>query len=295
MTQPVRIGVLANPDSWYLNDLQRAAQSKAEIEAIEFSSLHSRIGANLNEASNLEHLDAVIVRTMPPGSLEQVIFRMDLLGQLQKRGKVIVNSPKALEWSIDKYLSLSKLAMGGIRVPQTVVCQTWQDAMQAYKAIGPSVVVKPLFGGEGRGVMRVDSPELAERTCKTLHQLGAVLYMQEFIDHPGFDLRVLMIGDEAWGMRRSANGDWRTNVSLGASATLQEIPKSVLQQAEIVRDILQLDLAGIDFLPDKAGNWYVIEANAVPGWKALSRVCGVDIAAKVVDYVIAKVLFARQV
>ncbi|MBA2114004.1 ATP-grasp domain-containing protein [Bremerella alba] len=292
-----RIGVLANADSWYFQDLQRAARGKALLERLEFSSLQSRIGAGESISAETilsENFDAVIVRTMPLGSLEQVVFRMDALAGLERQGVLIINPPKSMELAIDKYLSLSKLSAAGYRVPQTHVCQTWQDAMAAFEEIGPSVVVKPIFGGEGRGIMRVEDADLAHRVFKTLQQMGQIIYLQKFVPHPGYDLRVLVLGERMWGMRRTSADSWRTNLSRGASATLAPIPDDVAQVARQAMQTLELSIAGLDFLPDGEGGWYLLEANAVPGWKGLSAACDVDVAAELMDYVVARINDQRK-
>src|SRR5947208_1224253 len=75
------------------------------------------------DAPTLDDFDAVVVRTMPPGSLEQVVFRMDRLHALAARGFPVLNPPRALEVCVDKYLALVRLAAAGLRVPETIVCQ----------------------------------------------------------------------------------------------------------------------------------------------------------------------------
>ncbi|GAA4438067.1 RimK family alpha-L-glutamate ligase [Bremerella cremea] len=287
-----RIGVLANEDSWYFRDLQRAAAGLAEVERLDFGALRSQIGGSECIDAGVKisgQFDAVIVRTMPPGSLEQVVFRMDALAALQRQGVLVVNPPRSMEMAIDKYLTLSILAEAGFRVPETHVCQTWQEAMQSYEMLGPSVVVKPIFGGEGRGIMRVESADLAHRVFKTLQQLGQVIYLQKFISHPGYDLRVLVLENQMWGMRRSSQDDWRTNLSHGATATPEPIPPEIADQARRAVEALGLVIAGLDFLPDGEGGWYLLEANAVPGWKGLSAACDVDIAAELIRFVVGRI------
>ena len=112
---------------------------------------------------------------MPPGSLEQVVFRMDLLHRLQARGAVVLNPPAAVETCVDKYLASARLAAAGLLVPPTAVCQHADAALEAFAALGGNVVVKPLFGSEGRGMVRVSDPETAWRVFRTLERTGAVL------------------------------------------------------------------------------------------------------------------------
>src|SRR5262249_9785567 len=141
------------------------------------------------QGSELGGFDGIVVRTMPPGSLEQVVFRMDALHQVEARGIPVLNPARALEICVDKYLASARLAAAGLPVPPTVVCQDAAAALQAFDVLGRDVVVKPLFGSEGRGMIRVSDPDLAWRTFHALERLQSVLYLQKFIKHPGWDVR----------------------------------------------------------------------------------------------------------
>src|SRR5688572_11315687 len=143
--------------------------------------------------------------------------------------------------------------------------------MAAYVRLGGHVVVKPLFGGEGRGITKLDDAALAERAFKMLTQLGAVLYLQEFIEHEGFDLRLLVIGDRVLGMRRRNPFDWRTNVSRGAASEPLELTDELADIARRAAAAIGAPLAGVDLLPARNGTLYAIEVNGVPGWRALAR------------------------
>ena len=285
----MHLAVLASTDSWYYRDLCRAATGKHRLTPVSFAQL----GAGLSEDGScvVSHdfdfasCDAVLVRTMPPGSLEQVVFRMDALGQLEAQGKLVVNPPRSLEVAIDKYLALARLRSAGIAVPRTIVCQTWEQAMDAYVSLGGDVVVKPLFGSEGRGLMRVNDEAMAWRTFKNLQQLQAVIYLQEFIDHTGHDIRALVIGEDVYGVKRVNDHDWRTNVSQGARTEVLSLTDEVRETARRAAAVVNTPLAGVDILPSRAGVPYVIEVNAVPGWKAAARTLDVDIAARILEYV----------
>jgi RimK family alpha-L-glutamate ligase len=283
----MRIAVLASPKSWYLADLRRAASDRHEIIPVSFAQLASSVGF-VEPSSDLERdlisFDAVLVRTMPPGSLEQVVFRMDALARLERLGTPVINPARAIEAAVDKYLATVRLHEAGLLVPRTMVCQTADDAMQAYAALDGDVVLKPLFGAEGRGIARLNDEALALRAFKMLEQLGAVLYLQEFIPHAGHDLRVLKIGRKYFGMRRSNPHDWRTNVSRGATATRLELPPELIELAERAASAIGAPVAGVDLLPGDDGRLYAIEVNAVPGWQALAKVHATDIAQHVLDF-----------
>ena len=86
---------------------------------------------------------------MPPGSLEQVVFRMDALHRIAAAGVPVLNPPRAVEAAVDKYLTLALLEAAALPVPPTWAGQGATEALAAFDALGGDVVVKPLFGSEG--------------------------------------------------------------------------------------------------------------------------------------------------
>jgi RimK family alpha-L-glutamate ligase len=279
----MRIALLSAGDGWHVRDLRRAAAALGHhAEAVDFR----RISAGVNiAADSLVGFDAVIVRTMPPGSLEQVVFRMDVLHQLEARGLAVLNPSKALEACVDKYLATAKLEAAGLPVPPTIACQHADAALEAFEQLGGDVIVKPLFGSEGRGMVRISDPDIAWRTFRTLERLQTVLYLQQYVAHPGWDLRVFVIGGKVVAaMRRYANGSWRTNVAQGGRAECVRVSGAEENLAVRTAAVVGAHVAGIDLLPGPVGQVYVIEANAVPGWRALAPVAGVGVAAAIVRY-----------
>jgi ribosomal protein S6--L-glutamate ligase len=301
----MRFAVLAAADSWYARDLARAAAGDFEIVTLPFSEITADLsplsprgrgaggeGASLRIVTagrDLAEFDAVIVRTMPPGSLEQVVFRMDCLGRYETAGGVVINPPRAIEAAVDKFLTSAKLHEAGLLTPRTIVCQTADDAMAAFEKLGGDVVLKPIFGSEGRGIARLNDEALALRAFKMLAQLGAVLYVQEFIEHEGADLRLLLIGERVLAMRRRNPLDWRTNISRGAKAEAFTPDDELIALARRAAAAVGAPLAGVDLLPGRDGRLYTIEVNAVPGWKGLSKAHGVDVARLVLEFVAQQV------
>ncbi|TWU25610.1 ATP-grasp domain-containing protein [Bythopirellula polymerisocia] len=283
----MQIAILGNADSWYTNDLVRAADGRHEILPIDYQQLASTVGGDTKVHTawvNLNELDAVLVRSMPPGSLEQIIFRMDALANLAMASVNVVNPPRSIEVAVDKYLATTRLAAAGLLVPKTITCQTLEQAMLAFEELGGDVVLKPLFGSEGRGIVRLSDEAIALRTFKALAAIGSVFYLQEFLEHEGCDLRLLVIGEDVLGMKRCNKLDWRTNISRGATgeslAVTSELAGIALQSAAAIG----APLAGVDLLPTRDGRLIAIEVNAVPGWRALSEVTGVDVALRVLRY-----------
>ncbi|MEX2186639.1 MAG: RimK family alpha-L-glutamate ligase [Pirellulales bacterium] len=301
----MRLAVLCSPESWYLSDLRRAAAGRHEIVVVAYPQIAAYVRGvtNVNGTASvdrsgggavrrtqvrcsgvpLDEFDVVLVRTMPQGSLEQVVFRMDALARLEAAGRPIVNSPRSIEIAVDKFLASALLVEAGLDHPETVVCQTVDEAMQAFAALGGDVVVKPLFGAEGRGIARVSDEAIALRVFKSLVPLGSVLYLQRFVPHDGYDIRAFVLGERTFGMKRVSATDWRTNVSRGATTEPFALDAEMVDFARRAAAATGATMAGVDILIGRDGRCYVIEVNAVPGWQALSRTLGVDVAAIVLE------------
>ena len=134
-------------------------------------------------------------------------------------------------------------------------------------------------------MMRIADPDLAWRTFRTLERLQSVLYLQQTIHHPGWDLRAFVIGGEVVAaMRRRSSGGWRTNVAQGGTG--ETIRLAAEEESLAVRAAATVGavVAGVDLLPGPAGEIYILEVNAVPGWRVLAPVAGVDIAALLLRY-----------
>lgn len=285
--------ILGSPENWYVRDLIRAAGSHS-IEVRSFEEMEAGCDRQGNwsvaaAGMALHDCDAIFVRTMPLGSLEQMVIRIDILHQLEQLGVCIVNPPRTLEIAIDKWLTLYHLRNLGVALPATHCCQQRQQSMEVFERLGRDVVVKPIFGGEGRGIMRIQDPDLAWRVFSAIEQLRQVAYIQEFVPHFGYDLRLLAIGEKVIAVRRESQGDWRTNVSRGAVAVPIEPTEKQLQLVRYVMDRMQATTLGIDLLPGKNGQDYLLEVNAVPGWKGTAAATNVDVAAWIIAETVRRV------
>jgi ribosomal protein S6--L-glutamate ligase len=282
---------LVSGTGWHVADLRRAAEAlDIALDTVPFAAVSARVGGGRQKVEagqvSLTDVDGVLVRMMPPGSLEQVVFRMDALHRVAAAGVPVWNSPRSVETAVDKYLTLALLDQAGLPVPPTWTGQVASDALAAFEALGGDVVAKPLFGSEGRGLVRLTHRELAWRAFHALERMGAVIYLQQVIRHPGHDIRALVLRGRVLGaMRRFApRNEWRTNISIGGRAEPCEIDAGARHLAQAAALAVGAEVAGIDLVEDlDKGQLLVLEVNAVPGWRAFSRVTGIDVAAEVLD------------
>ena len=260
-------------------------------------------GVNNEQAAILD-ADAVLARFIPSGSLEQIIYRLDALHWIEEHGVPVMNSPRAIERSVDKFYTDARLREAGLPTPDTVVCERIDDAMASIRAMlerTPSdgseraIVIKPIFGSMGHGIVRVTHLDVAFRVLQSLDQIRAVFYIQRAVDSGGRDVRVLVVGGRVIGAieRRAAVGDWRTNVSRGGSASSIDLPSAWADLALRAAAAIGADYAGVDLLPSKDGRVFVLEVNGIPGWQGLQRATGIDVAGAVVDHLLDRVRTPR--
>ena len=299
--EPVRCAVLASETSWHFQDLVRASQelklvgqAGIELTASSFEQIAGGLISNQPNFSSQStpnwNPDAVFVRVMPRGTLEQIVFRMDLLQRLMLAGTSVINSPKTIEASVDKYLCLAKLAAAEIPVPNTQVSQTLDQAIADFELLGGDVVVKPIFGSMGRGIERLTDVDQAKDCFDRLVKQGSVVYQQEFVPSDGSDLRLLVIDQQVWSMRRKATSGWITNISQGGRGFTHIPTELEVDLALKAARAVDARIAGVDLIYDQTtGQAKVLEVNASVGWKEISRVFEVDFAQQVLLSILSAV------
>lgn len=289
-----RFLMLGPPQGWHAEQLRQAASKCGHtLEISEYESLTSvacgpHVAQELRcDRGRLTDFDAILTRTMPAASMERITFRLAVLHAIADRvvesQTAVVNPPRSLEWAIDKYASLARLTAMGLETPPTRFVQSRVEAMHAFEALGGDCVVKPLFGGEGRGVMRISDPQLAWTTFSTLDQLDAVLQVQQFISPGGSDMRLLVIGERVFGVRRHNPNSFRTNVGAGSVTTRCEVDSQYAETARRVTTAFGLVFASVDLIDHDHGPPMFLEVNAIPGWKAAQQVIPQSIAEAMIE------------
>ncbi|MGB7327784.1 MAG: RimK family alpha-L-glutamate ligase, partial [Rubripirellula sp.] len=193
-----------------------------------------------------------------------------------------VNPPRPLEIAIDKFATLAVVSSLGYPVPATHVVQSRREALEAFDGLGRDCVVKPIFGGEGRGVMRIRDRELAWTAFGALESIGAVAYVQAFVAPGGRDTRLLVIGDEVFGFRRTNDFDFRTNVAGGGQCKPIALNHEQVELAMNVCQEIGLKFASVDLLDRDNESPCVVEVNGIPGWKGAQQVSDFNIAERIV-------------
>lgn len=290
----MKIGIVTrNSSSWSSIQLQEALKERnVPNVCFTFPRLVAKVGdkpsLRVGDINVLEDLNALIIRPVGRGSIEELVFRMDVLYRLQRSGLYVVNPPEAIEHCVDKYDVLALLEENGMPVPRTAITENVDEALSAFKDLGWDVVVKPLFGSRGKGATRVTDAEVASTVFKAITFYHGVIYLQEFVPHGFSDIRALVIGDRVVAaMRRVARG-WKTNYSQGAQPERIELDKAIGDMAIKSAKLVGCKVAGVDIL-ESPGKLVVVEVNSQPGWKGLQSVTETNIADEIVDFVLSEV------
>lgn len=282
---PLRVVLLGEPGGWHLERLAGVLRHRGHsVDTVRWATLAAGVDDHGDRFGPpaVAAADAIVVRGMPgvttaSDRLEDVVFRMDVLARLAARGTAVQNQPRALEIAIDKYLALATLAAAGLPVPRTRVVQDAEAAEHAWEELGRDCVAKPIFGSRGRGLTRVTTAAMARATAAA----GGVAYLQEFLPHAGWDVRVLVARERTFAMRRvAAPGEWRTNVSQGGRPEPFAPPEHWVELAVRAATAVGAEVVGVDLVPAADGRLAVLEVNAVPGWRGLQSVTEADIAAE---------------
>jgi RimK family alpha-L-glutamate ligase len=176
----------------------------------------------------------------------------------------------------------------GLPVPRTIVTERFEEAMAAFYELGEDVVVKPLFGSEGRGMVRVQDDDTAYRVFKALELGRYVFYLQQYVPHHSEDIRVFVLGGEVVAsMLRRGNG-WKTNIASGAAGVPFELDDTLREMSVRAAGLLGAEYAGVDILPMEGGGYALIEVNGIPGWRGLKAATGIDVAELLVDHLLKK-------
>lgn len=257
---------------------------------LSFSGLTASVGLPPElecDGVDLRQLDAIVVRPIGRGSLEQTLFRVDALHKLSRMGLIVINHPSSIEKAVDKYYAITLLHEKGVPVPRTVITESVPKALAAFKEFDGEVVVKPIFGSRGIGSARVSNPDVAERVFRTLRFHRELMYVQEFISHGSRDIRVFVVGDRVVACMARCSESWKTNVSLGATPTQLELSSEIEELSLTAAKIIGCEVAGVDLMESERG-LLVTEINSQPGWKGLQSVATLDIAAEIADYIIKR-------
>ncbi len=238
------------------------------------------------EDRELTDIDLCFLRSFGPGSCEQTTKRISMMEHLEFSGTFVVNPTYAFRKAKDKYSMIYTLARAGLPIPRTYVTEMAHWAYRASQGFR-QIVYKPIVGSLGFGSMKFSDLDLAFNAYKTLERWGHPMYVQEYLEKPGRDIRAFVIGENilASMYRIAPPGEWKTNVAQGGQT--QPIQLSGEPQELALKATKSLDLiyAGVDILETEHGP-ILVEVNGSPSWQGLQMATGINVAEHLVQFII---------
>lgn len=308
-----RVAIFTDETGWHTRKLREALARRGfegrcvDLEHCRFDTGASPSGLVIPGFGRTLPL-AGIVRGIAGGSLEQITKRLGTLHALRELGVPIYNDARAIERSVDKSMTSFLLHKAGVATPQAWAIEDEAQArrlLMRETAAGRCLVLKPMFGSQGKGLRKVGWVKGEEGSdwedgdadgCRAvplpdLKSAGGLAYLQRFIPQPesdaapGFDWRVMVIGGRAVAAMKRVSPHWVRNVAQGARSVASPLLPGLAQLAEAAAAALDMDYAGVDLVPDPASpqGAQVIEVNGVAAWRGLQKVTPFDIGQAIVD------------
>lgn len=286
----MKIGVLSREKSLYSTQrlIEAAEQRGHEVEVIDALRCYMNINSDKPEihyqGKELTNFDAVIPRI----GASVTFYGCAVLRQFESMGVYSPNGSVAITRSRDKLRSLQVLSRKDVGMPITGFASKPDDVKDLLTMVGGApVVIKLLEGTQGIGVVLAETRKAAESVIEAFMGLKANIMVQEYIKEAGgADIRCFVIGDKviASMKRQAQEGEFRSNLHRGGSASLIRITPEERRTAVKAAKAMGLGVAGVDLLRSERGP-LVMEVNSSPGLEGIEKATGKDIAGMIIEYI----------
>ena len=287
----MKIGVLSkNPEFWATTEIISALKERGvqpiyvRTPEVHLILAGPKVDA-IYERQSLSRLDSVIPRI--GRSLTQLGVMILKHFELMKLPSTL--SLNGLLTARNKYLALQALHGAGVKIPESVLIASRNKNDEPTEYLSPPLVMKPLSGTQGIGVMRVRDAKEAGPIIDTLSELDQMICLQKFLPNPGEDIRVFVIDGNIIGAmkRKAAPHEWRSNIHIGGQGIAHKPSKAEAETSLKAAEAVGVEIAGVDIISvDEVP--YVIEVNASPGFQGLLGATGINAAEEIAKYAIAK-------
>ncbi|QOY53535.1 30S ribosomal protein S6--L-glutamate ligase [Candidatus Sulfurimonas marisnigri] len=232
--------------------------------------------------------DAIIPRI----GASRTFYGTAMVRHFEMMGVFSTSGNLAIARSRDKLRSLQILSKYDVDMPKTVFASNKSSAKDVIALSGGApLILKILEGTQGVGVVLVDTEKAAKSVLDAFYGMDVSLLVQEFIDEAGgADIRVLVVNGKVVGAmkRQGAEGDFRSNLHQGGSATAHKLTRKEKSTALSAAKAMGLGVCGVDMIPSARGP-LVMEVNSSPGLEGIEKSTNIDIAASIMDYIEANV------
>lgn len=232
----------------------------------------------------LDSFDAVIPRI----GASVTFYGTAVLRQFEMMGVFPVNESVAISRSRDKLRALQILSRKGVGLPKTGFASSTKMTDNLIKLVGGApLVIKLLEGTQGKGVVLADDDKSAHSLIEAFTEMKANFLVQAFVKEAnGADIRCFVVGDKvvASMMRKAKEGEFRSNLHRGGSATAIKITPAERETAVKAAKAMGLNVAGVDILRSASGP-SVMEVNSSPGLEGIETTTKKNVANLVVSFI----------
>ncbi|BFU78508.1 30S ribosomal protein S6--L-glutamate ligase [Arcobacter sp. 15-2] len=273
-----------NPNLYSTKRLVEAGESKGwNIKIIDYLKCSIEImkgELKINyQGKELPTPDAIIPRI----GASRTFYGTAMVRHFEMMDVFSVSGNLAIQRSRDKLRSLQVMSKADVDMPKTVFASNKSSAKDVIELSGGApLVLKILEGTQGVGVVLVDSEKAAKSVLDAFYGMDVNLLVQEFIEEAGgADIRALVVGAMK---RQGAEGDFRSNLHQGGSATAHKLTRKEKSTALAAAKAMGLGVCGVDMIPSSRGP-LVMEVNSSPGLEGIEKSTNIDIAGKIMDYI----------
>tara|TARA_R110002094_G_scaffold14087_1_gene24917 strand:- start:1361 stop:2275 length:915 start_codon:yes stop_codon:yes gene_type:complete len=286
----MRLVILSRNQSLYSSKrlVEAAKQAGHEVRVVDVLRCYMNINSDdpsihyLGE--ELQHFDAVIPRI----GASVTFYGTAVLRQFEMMGVYPLNESVAISRSRDKLRSMQLLSRKKVGLPITGFASKPGDIPDLLEMVGGApVVLKLLEGTQGIGVVLAETRQAAQSVLEAFMGLKTNIMVQEYIKEAGgADIRCFVIGDKvvAAMKRQGKEGEFRSNLHRGGSATLIKITPQERATAVLAARTMGLNVAGVDLLRSARGP-LVMEVNSSPGLEGVERATGKDVAGEIIKFI----------
>ena len=274
----IRTLILTEKEGWHFKQL-KLSLTKLNHSVISACLSDFSISLNNNEAilqisgEKMPKVDNVLVRFIPGGTLEEIVFYLNILKILESMNIRVINDARSIESTVDKLYTSYLLNQNNINTPKTYVSRGQESASKFIRNFNfdSSLIYKPLFGSQGDNIRLIRGSDDFDQIDNATN----IYYFQEYLENiPNYDYRVLVINNKdnnkSFYMTRYGE-TFINNVSKGATCTRENLDDEVIEIAIKSSRLLNIDFCGVDIISHK-GKYYVIEVNSIPAWRGLQEV-----------------------
>ena len=293
-SRPV-VGLVIDRPDWHARELIGALSARG-IETVTVRLDRCGIATGSDSGLHIDGFgkavpDALVVRTMSGGTFEAVTLRLGILHALRELGVTVWNDARTIERCVDKSMTSFLLSRAGIATPATWATESYEQAyaiVEREAAEGP-LVLKPLFGSQGRGLMLIRQPADLPQAEQAA---GRVFYLQRFIGaelRDGYhDFRLLVVQGRVVAAMRRHSSHWVTNIKRGGRPVAVAVNDEMKTLALCAAAAVGANFVGVDIVYGTDERPVVLEVNSMPAWSGLQRVTPVSIATVFADALAAE-------